>query len=713
MDARFLRLLFLVSLLIRLAFVWQIRDLPTQRWLVMDAQRYDELARGIAAGGWMPREVFYQAPLYPYFLALVYAVTGDGDGSLLAVRLLQAMLGAATVVLLAVLAGRLFDRTSGQAAGVLASLYGPAIFYVPLLLKSTLTLLALTGAVLLLAPAGRPSAGRMLGAGFLFGVSALLQENLILLVPFAALWLLLPEGGEARPRRTRLAAAGALALGTVLGLAPATLLNVLAGGEAVLTSSQGGMNFFIGNARGAPGTYTGLSAGSQSPESQREDARRMAAGFATRERSRPVAPEELTPGDVSALFWRESFRQIRADPAAWGRLLLRKSRLFWNAHEIPDAEGYDVYRGLAGPLTFLWMGFGIVAPLGLAGLVLSWKDGHRRGATFLGLLLLGLCLSVVLFFVFGRYRLPAVVLLIPPAGHALAAVLAAVRRREPRRLAGVAAVAAVAAVAVNLPAWSAAERGRLDTGIWFNLSSAALRGADASYASFRQELARTGGRPDETARAALDEAVSLTSRAADDLARLLALDPGFYVARAQRAAALHRRGACLASAGDLEAALASYEEARRELAAAEESGAGRDLPEAERQARDLAVSLDAATAQALVNLGARRIEAGALAEAEEMLRRAVALDPRSAPAHGNLGLCLLQQGLRAESTGDGAAAGRLLGASRAAFTRALELAGPEARAGEVDFYQRGLDRAGEPSRPAPGFNPGAGGEGLR
>ena len=55
MDARFLRLLFLVALLIRLAFVWQIRELPTQRWLVMDAQRYDELAQGIAAGGWMPR----------------------------------------------------------------------------------------------------------------------------------------------------------------------------------------------------------------------------------------------------------------------------------------------------------------------------------------------------------------------------------------------------------------------------------------------------------------------------------------------------------------------------------------------------------------------------------------------------------------------------------------------------------------------------------
>jgi len=438
------------------------------------------------------------------------------------------------------------------------------------------------------------------------------------------------------------------------------------------------MNFFIGNARGASGTYAGLSGGSQNPESQREDARRMAAVFATRERGRPVAPEELTPSDVSALFWRESFRQIRADPAAWGRLLLRKARLFWNVHEIPDAEGYDVYRRAARPPTFFWLGFGIVAPLGLAGLWLAGRAPRTpRGADLLALLLLGLCVSVVLFFVFGRYRLPVVVLLIPPAGHALAVLAAAVRRREPLRpLAPALTVAVIALVVVNLPAWSAAERARLDSAIWFNLSTAALRRAQASTEP--------------------EEAISLTSRAADDLARVLAIEPGFYVARVQRAAALHRRGLYLASTGLVEEGLASSEEARRELAAAEASGGGRSLPEAERQARELAAALDASLAQGLVNLGARRIEAGDLAQAEAALRRAVAIAPRSAPAHGNLGLCLLRQGLRARQAGDEPAAGRLLSASRDAFARALALAGPEAPPGEVAFYRKGFEMVNQP-----------------
>ncbi len=460
------------------------------------------------------------------------------------------------------------------------------------------------------------------------------------------------------------------------------VLNILATGEAALISSDGGVNFFIGNAKGASGTYRGLTGGSQNPESQREDAQRMAAGFATRERGRPVAPSELTQNEVSKLFWRESFRQIRADPAAWGRLLLRKTQLFWNAHEIPDAEGYSVYRRAGRPLALLWISFGVVAPLGLAGLVASWWSTHRRGAILLALLLAGVCVSVVLFFVFGRFRLPAVVLLIPLAGHAVAVAVEAFRVRQRRRLLTVFAVAVLAAVAVSIPAWSTAERGRLDASIWFNLSTAALRGAEASFEEFQQAVAQTGGRPDEAAQASLEETFALTSRAADDLAYALELHPGFYVARVQRAAALRRRGACLASAGALEAALASYDEARRELAVAQTSGGGRDLPEAELQARDLSATVETSTAQALTNLGAQRIEAGDLARAETVLRRAVKIAPRSAPAHGNLGLCLLRQGRHAES--------------RAAFARALELAGPDAPSEEAAFYRKGLERAGEP-----------------
>src|ERR1700674_3783215 len=74
---------FLVALVVRLIHVWQLRRSPFFDILLGDAHGYDEWARRIAGGEWMGRDVFYQAPLYPYFLGVIYAGVGH---SLLAVR---------------------------------------------------------------------------------------------------------------------------------------------------------------------------------------------------------------------------------------------------------------------------------------------------------------------------------------------------------------------------------------------------------------------------------------------------------------------------------------------------------------------------------------------------------------------------------------------------------------------------------------------------
>src|SRR5689334_10751104 len=53
---------------VRLTYVIELRDAPIARILIGDALAYDAWARAIAAGDWLGHEVFYQAPLYPYFL---------------------------------------------------------------------------------------------------------------------------------------------------------------------------------------------------------------------------------------------------------------------------------------------------------------------------------------------------------------------------------------------------------------------------------------------------------------------------------------------------------------------------------------------------------------------------------------------------------------------------------------------------------------------
>ena len=110
----------------RLAHVWQIRRAPFFTALMGDSRSYDEWARRIAGGEWIGRDVFYQAPLYPYFLGVVYAIFGR---DLLAVRLIQALIGSASCVLLALACRRLFGDAAGAAAGLLLALWAPAIFF--------------------------------------------------------------------------------------------------------------------------------------------------------------------------------------------------------------------------------------------------------------------------------------------------------------------------------------------------------------------------------------------------------------------------------------------------------------------------------------------------------------------------------------------------------------------------------------------------------
>jgi 4-amino-4-deoxy-L-arabinose transferase-like glycosyltransferase len=142
--------IFAVALLVRLVHVWQIHRAPFFSLLMGDSHGYDEWARRISAGDWFGHEVFYQAPLYPYLLGVIYAIAGR---HLLLVRIVQAIIGSASCSLLALAAARLFSRRAvlrhaqdgpepgrraGIAAGLMLALYAPAIFFDGLLQKSVL-----------------------------------------------------------------------------------------------------------------------------------------------------------------------------------------------------------------------------------------------------------------------------------------------------------------------------------------------------------------------------------------------------------------------------------------------------------------------------------------------------------------------------------------------------------------------------------------------
>src|SRR4051794_27261531 len=154
--------IFMTALAVRLVHVWQMRATPFFSVLLGDSRGYDEWARRIAAGEWIGQDVFYQAPLYPYFLGVIYAV---GGRHLLLVRIAQAVIGSASCVLLAMAAARLFPPAihhprapevlarprAGVIAGLMLALYAPAVFFDGLLQKSVLDVLFVCAALALIA----------------------------------------------------------------------------------------------------------------------------------------------------------------------------------------------------------------------------------------------------------------------------------------------------------------------------------------------------------------------------------------------------------------------------------------------------------------------------------------------------------------------------------------------------------------------------------
>lgn len=378
-----------VALALRGLYVSQASDAPLFDMLRADGAAYKNWAARIAAGDWLGGEVFDQAPLYPYFLALIELVFGDGLGP---IRAVQALLGALSCGLL-FLAGTWFlSRRIGWIAGLALAFYPPALFFDGLVQSASLGGVLFTALLALLGRARHaPSRTLWLAAGATLGALIATREQTVLLVPVVLAASFIVSRGRAHAPSCVAATLGGLAL----VLAPIAVRNAQVGGEFVLTSAQTGASFYIGNHEGARGTYEPLLPGRADAGTERVDARELA---------QQAAGRPLTASEVSSHWFGRSFEWIAAHPGDWAALLARKFALALNAYEIPDYEDQDYYAEHSGLLRWLayLLHLGVVAPLAAAGLYVCWPQ-RREFAVLLALGAL-LLLGVTLFYVNARYR---------------------------------------------------------------------------------------------------------------------------------------------------------------------------------------------------------------------------------------------------------------------------------------------------------------------
>jgi tetratricopeptide (TPR) repeat protein len=426
--------IFAVALALRLAHLWQLRASPFLEVVLGDSATYDAWARTLAAGNWLGDEVFFQAPLYPYFLGVLYATLGDAQ---LLVRGVQCVLSALACALVAQAGALLFSRGAGIAAGLLLATYAPSIFLDALLQKSVLDLVFVALVLWLAARLLRdPGRGLALALGLSVGGLALARENALILAGVLGLWLL-RFPGVATGRRLALAAVFTAGIGAVL--APIALRNWWVGGELHLTTSQFGANLYIGNHPGAPGGYEPLVPG-HGVEHERQDIQALAEHAMGR---------PLTAGEVSDYWTGRVVEYVRSEPGDFARLMGRKLALLVSTIELVDTEDQYATADYSWPLRVagIWGHFGVLLPLATIGVFVTWP--RRRALWWLHAAIAAYASTLLIFYVVTRYRYPVVPFLALFAGAGIAGAAAWARARPRREVLAALAVASVLAILSN------------------------------------------------------------------------------------------------------------------------------------------------------------------------------------------------------------------------------------------------------------------------
>lgn len=593
--------LFALALAIRLLYLSEIRHSPFFRFPLIDAETYFEMAQTIAGGDLLAgHTAYWQPPLYPYVLAFLLALCGPNH---LLLRLLHFLLGAFNCVLIYLLGRRVFSVGTAKVAGLLAAAYGPFLYFegeylAPVLLVSLSLLLLLA-----LLRAGEQTSTRAgFPPGLVLGLHAIARPDILVFAPLALAWLI------ARRRRRNnlpsLALTGLLFIaGAILPIAPVCWRNWKVEKVFVPISYNGGLNFYLGN----------------NPDYDRTVGIRP--GYAWLDlNQRPFLEQSASSAERSAYFYRQSFRWIQEHPAAWLKLMTRKTGMFWMGHEFVRNLNFYSFRQYSRTLSLLlWergiaFPFGLLAPFALLGVVLALAE-RRPEPGLLVLFTLAGSFAVILFFIASRYRIPLVPALLLLAARAGQGLAAAVRRRQWRILA---------------PALFSL------AGLLFFLNRGTHMYMEFNPAEERYWLGRVAwreGRP-EAAQSYFEQA--------------LRLDPGHLESRMQS-------GFLALDQGDWKAAKAHFQQVLNQgqnpllAEVVAHTGLGR-AAQAEGRLEEAEAEFRAALArapgyhEARMSLARLLIAEGQLDEAEAELRRVLRFGPWSAEAYLGLALVSLHRG---------------------------------------------------------------------
>lgn len=363
--------LWVAGALARLAFIWLE---PVTRPVADETMWLMALTR-IPGARFSPFSNYpiFHPPLYPYFLAAVNAVSGG----LVAIKVIQALLGSLLIPAVYRIAIRIFGARAGVAAAALAAFYPELIWYSAHFWCETLFLSILWWAIERVIAADQTSSFRIAAfAGALFGLAVLTRETILYLIPLAAFWL-----ARAAPRKGPALALTLLAA-TFGVVAPWTARNWIQFGAFIPVSTGGGLNLYQGNAP--------ISRGEVYDEYYANEGKVEQYRWARTAGIRVILDRQ--PGWIFEKIRDEGPKLAELDSLA---LIHLRRRAYGDT-------SCGVYRGVAAVMVLPWILIAIGSVVALA------RAPANRSTVFLVGLLAAYLLLHIVTHGFSRYRLPVI-----------------------------------------------------------------------------------------------------------------------------------------------------------------------------------------------------------------------------------------------------------------------------------------------------------------
>jgi 4-amino-4-deoxy-L-arabinose transferase-like glycosyltransferase/predicted negative regulator of RcsB-dependent stress response len=395
-DWRDIALVVGVALVLRTAFFFLNQAFnPTFRFPIMDSLYHHEWALDLVNGGTRGTDAFFRGPLYPYFLALLYKLSGN---SIAFAVFVQHLIGSLTAGLVYLTARELFSRRVALVAGLTTALYWVLVYMEgDLLLETTFIFLNTLSMYLLLRGMKTHRLAWFAAGGLALGLAAIDRPSIM--VFFAVVPLAIYLAARHRPSGTKgwLTRTAVVAAACAIPIAPVMIRNYMVARAVVPVGASGGVNFWIGNNPSSDGS-TAIVPGTRADW--------WGGYFDAIALAEKDMGRKLTLAEVSDYYFDRGMKFIREQPDRAWPLMAKKFRIYWGAGERANDKYIYFFWNLAKMKYVPLPGFWLVAPLAFLGGVLLWR--RRAELSMFYLFIVVYSLGVIAFFVNARFRLPIV-----------------------------------------------------------------------------------------------------------------------------------------------------------------------------------------------------------------------------------------------------------------------------------------------------------------